>query len=479
MRSFVVAAFVAASILHPQPQQAEAAVTAAPGLLYARQILAELTEGCVAQGRGGLYVGVGPALSFPADGGTRDIVFVTPGGAVRTVATGLNSIGDCAYDADADVLYVTDSGLEFTGATTGDTVFAIPGNAEAVAVDGLEVLPAGSIPFAFGIELFDGGLLVTDAAGAGAGSVVQIDLAAMPAAASTFASGFDYTGGLVVDGARVLVSEALDGTFESLVSSFSTAGVFEEFVSGPTYAHGTVDLAIAADGRVLATGNDTIVAIDAMGGTTPLVTGLDGGTGFAAFGGGVAVDGFSGRIDFLASSFSGADDDRSIHRLVSIDTLLPGGGAESTDCILEFQGLQLVPAKPGKPAKKAICVDGEACDADGLADGACTFPVGLCTNVNDARLASCDASGIASVQLLAAKPSSAAVEELVEAMQAAAPIGDSTCFFSDGMRVPLKVTKKGASRPGKGVLKVRAVTNDAKARKDTDVVKLECRPALP
>src|SRR6185369_14943079 len=31
--------------------------------------------------------------------------------------------------------------------------------------------------------------------------------------------------------------------------------------------------------------------------------------------------------------------------------------------------------------KKIVCIDGEACDADGTADGTCTFRVGICVNV--------------------------------------------------------------------------------------------------
>jgi hypothetical protein len=469
----IAAALAVASIIG----EAGAATTPASGYLYSREVLDELTEGCIAEAPGGVFVGVGPALSFPASGKTRDIVFVSDTGGTRTVATGLNSISDCVYDAAAELLYVTDSGAEFSGATTGDTVFAIPGDAESVAVDGLELLTSGSIAQAFGIDLFGDGLLVSNAVGGGLGSVIEVDLSGVTPETSTFASGFDYTGGLTVQADRVLVSEAIQPAFQNAIYAYTNAGVFVDTLSGPTYAHGSVDLATASDGRVLASGSATLTATDDLGVTTPLVTGLDGGTGFDAYGGGIAVNSFTGRIDFLASSFSGADDDRSIHRLVPVDSLLGGGGSPATDCALELYGLRLVAPAEGKPARSAICVDGDACDADGAADGACTFPIGLCLNVDDERFAECDASSVASVEPLAVKPQSASIDALLASVAAAAPVTESTCFFSEGLRVPVRTLSNGRLRAGKGLLKLRATTTDARPLRDTDVVRLVCEPA--
>lgn len=469
----IAAALAVASIIG----EAGAATTPASGYLYGREVLDELTEGCIAQAPGGVFVGVGPALSFPASGKTRDIVFVSDTGAARTVATGLNSISDCVYDAAADLLYVTDSGAEFSGATTGDTVFAIPGDSDAVVVDGLELLPSGSIPKAFGIDLFGDGLLVSDAVGGGLGTVLEIDLSGITPVLSTFAGGFDYTGGLTVQADRVLVSEAIEPAFQNAIYEYTNAGDFVDILSGPTYAHGSVDLATSNDGRVLASGSATLTATDDLGVTTPMVTGLDGGTGFDAYGGSISVNAFTGRIDFLASSFSGADDDRSIHRLVPVASLLVGGGAAESDCALELYGLRLVAPAEGKPARSAICVDGDACDADGAADGGCTFPLGLCLNVDDERLAGCAASSVASVEVLAAKPASASLDALLASIEAAAPVAESTCFFSDGVRVPVRTLSNGQVRAGKGVLKLRATTTDARPLRDTDVVRLVCEPA--
>ncbi len=473
MRRILVATVVAISI----HQQADAATVPAAGYIYTREVLPELTEGCVAHAPGGVFVGVGPALSFPAPGGTRNILFVSDSGAVRTVATGLNSIADCVYDAAADILYVTDSGAEFSGATTGDTVFAIPGSSNSVPVAGLELLPSGSIPNAFSIDVFGDGLLVSDATGGGSGSVVDIDLSGVTPATSTFASGFDYTGGVIVDGSRVLVSEAVQPSFESALYSYSTAGVYQSTLSGPTYDHGSIDLAIAADASVVATGGSTIVSIAPGPVVTPLVTGLDGGTGFAAFGGGVSVDDLTGRIDFLASSFSGADDDKGIHRLVPVDHLVTGGGNAANDCNLEFYGIQLVAPDPERPARAAICTDGAACDADGVADGTCTFPIGLCINVTDPRLPDCTPTAIASLELTRSQPESAEMTALVAAASSLLPSLESTCVFGDGMRVPVRTSSSGGQRAGKGSVRLLATTDEEHPHKDSDVARLVCEPA--
>ncbi|MFN2425320.1 MAG: hypothetical protein ABR587_02605 [Candidatus Binatia bacterium] len=468
MRTSLVATAVAISI----HGMAQAETQPAAGYIYTREVLGELTEGCVAHAHGGVFVAVGPALAFPASGGTRDILFVSADSSVRTVATGLNAVGDCVYDAASDTLYVTDSGLEFSGATAGDTVFAIPGDATDADVAQFELLPSGTVPYAFSIDFFGSGLLVSDAAGGGLGSVIEIDLSGGEPAASTFASGFDYTGGVFVDGDRVLVGEAVQPNFDSAVYEYSSAGVLQSTLSGPTFDHGSNDLAVAGDGRVLATGGSTIVAIDDVGAVAPLVTGLDGGSGFAAFGGGVAVDEFTGRIDFLASSFSGADDDKSIHRLVPVDRLLTRGGDPVGDCAMELFGVELVPRAVGRPARAAICEDGAACDADGAADGVCTYPLGLCFNVSDPRLPECTPSAVSQVTLVRARPEGAGAEALAAAAAAVLPMSESTCVFGQGVRIPLR---EDGTRRGKGRVFLRA--DGAGGVRDYDVVKLICEPA--
>ncbi len=480
MRKTILAATAVAALVHQSIAVSDAATQPAAGYLYTRTVLPELTEGCIAHAPGGVYVGVGPAfVSFPPPGGTRQLLFVPDVGASRVVATGFNSFSDCAYDAAADVIYVTDSGAEFTGATTGDTVFAIDGSATNATAAGNEVLASGSIPFAFSVVLVSDGLLVSDAVGNGGGSVVHIDLSGVTPVATTWASGFDYTGGIAVDGTRVLVSEALQPSFDSAIYEYTTAGALQSTYSGPTFSHGSNDLAIAADGNVLATGGSTIVSVDDSAVATPLVTGLDGGTGFDAFGGGVSVDEVTGRIDFLASSFSGADDDKSIHRLVPIDSLVTRG-SKASDCAMEFFGVELVPSAPGRTPRAAICVDGAPCDADGVVDGGCTYPLGLCFNVTDPRLPDCTPTGIASVTLMRDIPEGSGAESVVLDAAGDMPITAPTCVYGSGVRVPLREgSEPGEYRTGKGRVQIRATTTGSPVAADTDVVRLICEPSVP
>lgn len=477
MKKKSIVAAAAALVVSSTASFSEAATVPAAGYLYTRNVLPQLTEGCIAPAAGGVYVGVGPTLSFPAPGGTRSILFVSESGTVRTVATGLNSISDCSWDPAAGILYVTDSGQEFSGAVTGDTVFAIPGTSSAAAVAGLELLPAGTIPYAFGIDFTDDGLVVSDATGSGTGRVLSVDLSGLTPAVTTFASGFDYTGGVLWSSSGLLVAESVEPTFESVISSYLPNGTLGSVFSGPTYNHGSVDLARTPAGEIVVTGAPTLTKVTGGGAATPLVTGLDGGTGFDAFGGGVTVNAFTGRIDFLASSFSGADDDKSVHRLTPVSGLVPGGGSTATDCALEVYGVQLVAKDPGMAARSAICTDGAACDADGRVDGTCTFPIGLCMNVADSRLADCTSSGLASVEVLSSKPDSSELQLMVDDLSAMLPSSEETCVFSDGVRVPVRTSSSGAQRAGKGTLKLRAITDDPSPKKDTDVIRLVCEPA--
>ncbi|HYC57164.1 MAG TPA: hypothetical protein VEL28_19695 [Candidatus Binatia bacterium] len=447
----------------------------APGYIYGRSVLSELTEGCIAEGNGGVYVGVGPMQAFPPAPATRSIHFLTEGGQEVIVATGLNAISDCWYDRESDLLYVTDNGGNYAGATTGDTVFVFAGDAVADTADeGNELLPPGSIPFAFGITPLDGNLLITDAAGAGNGSIIEVDLSANPPAMSTFAGGFDYTGGIVRFGEHLAVAESHEGTFDNSLHEYGENGAFVQTISGPTFSHGSIDVAVLPDGAFAVTGNDTIVRVPVTGSPSPLVTGLDGGGSFPAYGGGVDVRPDQLRVSFLASSFSGDDDDKSVHRLVPIQTLVPGRGSETSECVHEFYGATLVETAPGRPAKFAICEDGAACDADGAADGGCTFPVGLCVNVPDDRFADCDPAGISNFQLVASRPQGSLVGQGAIYLQNNSPITEPTCVFTDGIRIELRAE---GTRPGKGFVKVRATASGSPTRHDTDVLRMVCEPA--
>ncbi len=446
-------------------------VTPAAGYIYTRLSLTQSTQSCVAVGPGGTYVGVGPGFT----GAAQSVVLVSESGAQRTVVSGFNSIGDCVYDAATDVLYVSDNALEAAGAVTGDTVFAVPAAsvAEGLSAAGLELAAAGSIPAASGLALdAQGSLYIGNAAGSGLGSIHRLtgsDLQGL------VPSGLQFVGGLAFESdGNLLVAESLP-SLSAQVSRYDATGALLGVVSGPTSAHGSIDLRFNTDGRVLVTGlfAGNVVSLDpASGAVEAFASGLTFATG-------VDMDPFTGRVEMLSSTFSFPDpvtEDLSVHRFTPVDRLAPGGGAKAKDCIAEIYGAELVAAKPGKPAKAAICTDGAACDADRTVNERCLFPIGFCLDVTDPSLPDCDPAGVAGFEVKKVKPASAAIETVAAAIAGALPVASATCAFSDGVEVPVKVGRRGALKPGKGLVKVKATSADAKPSQDTDTVRLLCLP---
>src|SRR5438477_845964 len=154
---------------------ARAAVVAAPGYAVRTITTPDTVEGGVVRQGDAILVGQGP--SFTA--GAQSVVRLDAGGPT-TIATGFNSLG--GFDLAADgTLYVVDNCFTGDGCgttATGDTVYAIPDaltRTTAVTAAGQEVVPAGTIPFAFDVLVTpSGALLVSDAVGNGAGRVVQV-----------------------------------------------------------------------------------------------------------------------------------------------------------------------------------------------------------------------------------------------------------------------------------------------------------------
>jgi hypothetical protein len=232
--------------------------------------------------------------------------------------------------------------------------------------------------------------------------------------------------------------------------------------AAPSFDFGSVDLLFNSDGQLLASGNfdaDVVSFNPSTGVSTPFVSGLTFATG-------MTVDPFTHRVQILSSTFSGAAEDKSLHRFTPIDRLVPGSGSPKSECVQEFYGVELV-------GKDAVCVDGAPCDADGAPNDSCLFPLGFCFNVADPHFADCPLGTVTEVSL-SAKPASAALTHAASAIAAALPLSGATCVFSDGIAVPVQIAG-GVKQDGKAQVKVQSSTDDG--RKDTDVVKLVCQPA--
>ena len=256
--------FVLAVLLAARP--AVGAVVAATG--YAAHTIPTadpVAGGVVRRGRA-VLVGQG---TFGA-GGER---IVRLDGSATTVATGFNSLGGFDLDA-AGTLYVADNGGDQTGAATGDTLFAIPDaltRTAAVSAVGQEVLPEGTIPFAMDVLVGpDGSVLVTDAAGPGAGRVVRV----RKGAAANLIGGLNIQGiGLGAKG--TLLVSALDDTYTvgTILRYMPRGAARGTFASGLS---GAFDHVLDTDGDLLVSGSGKVVVLAPDGSALP-----DRASGFA------------------------------------------------------------------------------------------------------------------------------------------------------------------------------------------------------
>jgi hypothetical protein len=448
---------------------AHGAVTAPTGYIYSTELLSNITQNCIAAGPGGTFVGIGATFVANAE----SIVLAKESGELRLVAMGFNSISDCAYDAADDVLYVTDNAdngdfmiMSPFAAQTGDTVFAIPSasTANGLAAPDLALLPANSVPAAASVALdASGNAFVSDAAGGGMGSVKKI----VGSTPSPFVSGLQLASGVAVSPANgnVFIAESLP-TFENQITQYTPAGVAVPPApfAGPSFGFGSIDLVFNSDGRLLASGafmGDVVSFNPSDGTSVAFVSGLN-------FASGMSVDPFTHRVQMLSSTFSGADEDKSLHRFTPIDQLSAGSGSPATECVHEAYGLQGVDGT-------AACTDGAPCDNDGTVNDACLFPVGFCLNVSDPNFTDCSTGSNVTDVSISAKPASAAISAAAAKISAALPSAGPTCVFSDGYLVPVAITGSGTKKDGKAKLKVKAEAADG--RKDTDSFKLVCHPA--
>jgi hypothetical protein len=161
---------------------------------------------------------------------------------------------------------------------------------------------------------------------------------------------------------------------------------------------------------------------------------------------------------------------------------VPGGGPPKTDCLGEWRIMNATggPNVKGKTAPRQTCKDGDAgCDADGAANGTCTFTVAACFSRADARFAKCPETAVSAWNLLGkVDPADPAVAGLVTAIGALGPSTPSgvTVSFAPALAtadacsasvpVPVAVGQKR-------VLRARTDGPSGKP-KDVDVLRLAC-----
>ena len=185
--------------------------------------------------------------------------------------------------------------------------------------------------------------------------------------------------------------------------------------------------------------------------------------------------------------------------LAPTNPCVPGGGSKGTECNFEW----MTSSAPqflnhGIPLTKVYCTEGNPfCDVDpDPMNHSCTFHVRLCINNHDLRLPACTPSDVATFEVIRPKADSTDPIDVANRgtleNQAGAGLGGfglsvpptpggsanaalNLCSDDLGIVVPL-AQRSGSFGPGHRTLRVRATTPAGK--RDTDTLKLECRPAL-
>ncbi len=143
-------------------------------------------------------------------------------------------------------------------------------------------------------------------------------------------------------------------------------------------------------------------------------------------------------------------------------TLIPGGGKPAkADCFVEWRSN----APATKTGTAITCVDGASCDADGQADGACTFELAVC--VQQTNVPGCTQQPLIGPPIIKAPPA-------FDVLQPPADLTTAGCGAPTTIRLPLGRTN-GKCRKAKSAKFTMTARSSGKPRKDVDKLTLVCR----
>ena len=162
-----------------------------------------------------------------------------------------------------------------------------------------------------------------------------------------------------------------------------------------------------------------------------------------------------------------------------------GGGSKSTDCIAVIDADGANSPAPPKDPRDVDCVDGSACDADGLRNARCEFTLRLC--VNSTHVVGCTPGRADSLDIEhAIDNGDVRFDTDFQALQQRTshfgfPDNESTddCALGSAITVPLRAPSQsgGAYKADKKQLRYTSVgVAGGKNTKDKDKMKFTCRP---
>jgi hypothetical protein len=164
-------------------------------------------------------------------------------------------------------------------------------------------------------------------------------------------------------------------------------------------------------------------------------------------------------------------------------TVVPGGGPRSQDCLAVFD----TPVALAPNVRTIRCTDGDpACDADGLVNGECKFPIAVCANVTS--IAQCSLQGVQSMFLAHADdngdprfdPDFQALQSRIDNSIDPPSSDADSCTSPSNITVRLKGPYPG-NRCRAATKKLQLTTTSTFQANhfytDSDSMKLTCRPA--
>lgn len=164
--------------------------------------------------------------------------------------------------------------------------------------------------------------------------------------------------------------------------------------------------------------------------------------------------------------------------------IVGGGGSRKSDCLAVLDA----PAnRPTRRPRHVRCADGDSCDADGLVNGQCSFPVAVC--INSTLIDRCTLTGVESLTVEHAEDNGDPdFDPDFQALQARIDADlnfPSTTLNQCGLPATIQVQVRGPFRrnrckKGKKRLRLRAVStliDERRVKVDRDDLKLTCLPS--